>query len=102
MNNKDKLLFLLQSKSAYIGDVQSGKKQKLELGLFMAELANKYCMGNDIGFTACKQIGFDVKDINLIGNDIVFGLSNTEISAVHVKTKACKIFTGDIAVDCYM
>eukprot|EP01084_Bolivina_argentea_P057466 104998_1 len=102
MNNKDKLLLLLKSKNAYICGIQSGKKQKVEIRSFMNEGYGQYCMGNDIGFSAGKQIGFDAKDINVIGNDIVFGLSNTEISAVGLKTKACKIFTGNISFDSWV
>eukprot|EP01084_Bolivina_argentea_P065740 119838_1 len=95
MNNEDKLLLLLKSKNSYICGIQSGKKQNVEIQSFMNEGNAQFCMGNDIGFRAATQIGFDVKDINVIGNDIVFGLSKNKISATTVKSKICKTFNGN-------
>eukprot|EP01084_Bolivina_argentea_P065741 119840_1 len=94
-NNKDKLLLLLKSKNVYIGGIESGKKQNVEIQSFMTEGYGQFCMGNDIRFSETKQIGFDAKDINVIGNDIVFGLSKNKISATTVKSKICKTFNGN-------
>eukprot|EP01084_Bolivina_argentea_P144426 253392_1 len=100
-SNNDTILLLLESENAYIGGIQSGKKQKVEIVSFMNEDHWKYCMGNDIGFSAAKQIEFNAKDINVIGNNIVFGVSNKKISALSMKSKICKTFTGNISFDLY-
>eukprot|EP01084_Bolivina_argentea_P051136 94052_1 len=102
-NNKDRLLFLLNSRNAYIYNIQLRHKQRVEISSFMNEQLDHciFCMGNDITFSEAKKIGFDGKDIDLIRNDIVFGLSMTKITAVNLNTKICKTFSGNMSVDLY-
>eukprot|EP01084_Bolivina_argentea_P296168 510036_1 len=76
-----KILFLLKSKSCYVSTLQSKQKKTINIASFMNEEHDRFCIAKNIGFNKTKQIGFDTKDIGIIKNDIVFGVSNNKISA---------------------
>eukprot|EP01084_Bolivina_argentea_P291847 501646_1 len=104
LHDDHKLLLLLSSNNAYITGIESGKKQRIKIGCFMSESHDRYCMGNNIGFNAAKQIGFDTKDVNIISNNIVFGLSEDQniISALNLHSKTYKSFNGNLSINGYM
>ena len=91
----------MKSKQAYFGSLSSNYKHTIDIESFMNQQHSRYCFGKDIGFAEAEKIGFDTSTLSVIGNDIVFGLSRKKISAVDIKTKICKSYTGDIGTDCY-
>eukprot|EP01084_Bolivina_argentea_P170456 295380_1 len=94
---KSKILLLLKSKNGYLCDVKTKTKDKQEdISSFTKWAHDRYCIGKDIGFNNSRQIGFSAKDIDVFGNNIVFGTSQKRVSAVCLDTNKCLSFEGDI------
>ena len=64
----------MKSKRAHIGCMRSKEKTDVGIAGFLKTKSEVFCMAKQVGFGNTRKIGFDAKDIDIFGNDIVFGI----------------------------
>ena len=72
-------------------------KTKVKHAVNMKNKHSRYCLAKNVGFAGASSIGFGAEDVDLFGNDILFGFSRDKISALSLTTNRCLEFTGNLA-----
>merc|ERR1712228_982171 len=100
-NSDNGLLLLTKSKNAYLCDIKTKNKRKKAVDPFLNDLHTQYCIHTDIGFNDARNIGYDVNDVHIINNKILFGVSDNKINTLCLNTGAFMDFMGDISLKQY-
>ena len=104
-SKSSEVLLLLKSKTAHICNIESNEKHEIKTnGSFLNTDFEYFCVAKNVEFRGMKAIGFEARDICLVENDILFGISRSKIGTLSNITKnkrKFKIFNGDLTVKDY-
>lgn len=91
-NENREILTLLKQDKAFICNIATKEKKQISIPF----PATCYSIDFDVGFTDAKKIGFGPKDIHIIENKIVFGISQEKISAYCLNTNKSVSLNGSL------
>ena len=90
--HEDLMVMFLGSGHVFCADIKRKDKRQLAIS---KKIMGPYCTQN-ISYGQVQELGFDSSDINIDGNNIIFGVERTEINALNIPKNANLSYKGDI------